>query len=92
MALSSAVVTANRSFWTGAKEAFPAPEAAPDPELPEPDEQPTINAANAANAVNAVNAKHLGAFQSVLARSRSLPLGLARSDWFILVKLAQRFL
>ena len=49
MALSSAVVTANRSFWTGAKVAFPAPVAAPDPEFPELDEQPVVNAVSAAS-------------------------------------------
>ncbi len=56
MALSSAVVTANRSFWTGAKVAFPAPEVAPAPEFSELDEQPVVNAVSAANAANAESA------------------------------------
>jgi hypothetical protein len=56
MALSSAVVTPNRSFWTGAKVAFPAPVAAPDPEFPELDEQPVVSAVSAVNAATAVSA------------------------------------
>jgi len=83
MALSSAVVTANRSFWTGAKVAFPAPVVAPDPEFPEPDEHPVVNAVSAVSAVSAASAALLATFVLVPARSRSFSLVLARSDRFM---------
>src|SRR5580700_2612003 len=97
MALSSAVVTANLSFWTGAKVAFPAPVVAPDPEFPEPDEHPVINAESAVNAANAESAASVpgladlaarsfgrrGEVGLVPARSRSFSLVLARSDRFM---------
>jgi hypothetical protein len=80
MALSSAVVTANRSFWTGAKVALPAPVVAPDPEFPEPDEQAVTNAVTAANAESAAL---LAAFALDLARCRSFPLVIDRSLVFM---------
>jgi len=83
MALSSAVVIANRSFWTGAKVALPAPVVAPDPEFPEPDEQAVTNAVSAVTAANAESAALLAAFALDLARSRSFPLVIDRSLVFM---------
>jgi hypothetical protein len=96
MALSSAVVTANRSFWTGAKVAFPAPVAAPDPEFPELDEQPVVNAVSAANAVSAVSAASVPRLATLalvpgladvasrsFGRRGEVGLVLARSDRFM---------
>jgi hypothetical protein len=81
MALSSAVVTANRSFWTGAKVAFPAPEVAPAPEFPELDEHPVVNAVNADNAASAVNAVRA----ALLATFVLVPASCGRGTRFMFV-------